>query len=181
VQGLFDNISNQFGQLDFAFNNAGVVESGGIEELSETAWDRVVDINLKGVWFCMRQEARMMRAQGSGAIVNNASVAGIVGIAGAAAYCASKHAVVGLTKAGALELAAVGVRVNAVCPGFIETPLTQPILQDTASRAQIAALQPIGRHGSAAEVANAVMWLCSEESGFVTGHPLVVDGGYVTG
>ncbi len=181
VDRLFETIMERFGRLDFAFNNAGVIMSGRTEEIGEADWDLVVNTNMKGVWLCMKHEARIMRAQSSGVIVNNASVAGVVGISGAAAYCASKHAVVGLTKAAALELATAGVRVNAVCPGFIETPVTQPILQNPEGRAQVAALQPMGRHGSSEEVANAVAWLCSDEASFITGHPLVIDGGYVTG
>jgi NAD(P)-dependent dehydrogenase (short-subunit alcohol dehydrogenase family) len=128
-----------------------------------------------------QHELRIMRAQGFGSIINNASIAGIVGVAGAAAYCASKHAIVGLTKAAALEVAPVGVRVNVVCPGFIETPITQPILQDPAGKAQVASMQPLGRHGMASEVASAAIWLCSPDASFVTGHPMVIDGGYVVG
>jgi NAD(P)-dependent dehydrogenase (short-subunit alcohol dehydrogenase family) len=179
VDALFSWIDQMFGGLDFLFNNAGVVEPGTLLEADMASWRRVLDTNVTGVWLCTRRAAALMASRQAGAIVNNASIAGLVGIAGAMAYCVSKHAVVGLTRAAALELAASGVTVNAVCPGLIETPLTAAMLEDPVGRQQAADMHPLGRHGSAEEVASAVIWLSSPGARFVTGQALAIDGGYV--
>jgi len=142
-------------------------------------WHQVIAINLTGVWLCMKYELAQMLHQGSGAIVNTASAAGLVGLLGNAAYVASKHGVVGLTKTAALEYAQQGIRVNCVCPGYIATPMTAPGMQDPERMARIIASEPIGRMGQPKEVAEAVVWLCSDAASFVTGHTMTVDGGYV--
>lgn len=139
----------------------------------------MIDINLKGVWLCMKYEIPQMLEQGGGAIVNTASAAGLVGLRNAGAYVASKHGVVGLTKTAALEYAQLGIRVNCVCPGYIETSMTAEILSDTERRTQILAAEPIGRVGTPVEIAEAVVWLCSDAASFVTGHAMTVDGGYI--
>ncbi len=171
-----------FGSLDCAFNNAGISgrERWLTAEYPEEEWDRVTSINLKGVWLCMKAEIPQMLKQGAGAIVNTASVAGLVGIRGTAAYIAAKHGVAGLTKAAALEYAAQGIRVNSVCPGYIHTPLVQGIF-DTVDgfEDQVTSRHPVGRLGEPQEIAEAVMWLSSDAASFVTGHNMPVDGGYV--
>lgn len=181
VERLFDRVIARWGRLDCAFNNAGIADSGRFTaEASEADFDRVIGINLKGVWLCLRREIREMLVVGGGAIVNTASVAGLVGWRGAGAYSASKHAVIGLTRTAALEYARHGVRVNAVCPGVIDTPMGAPATRAAgAVHDTLLARHPAGRFGDAAEVANAVVWLCSAESSFTTGHALTVDGGYV--
>jgi len=162
-----------YGRLDCAFNNAGIEETSLLPtaESTEENWDRVIGTNLKGVWLCMKYELAQMVKQGSGAIVNTASVGGLVGFEGIGAYVASKHGVIGLTKTAALEYATAGIRVNAVCPGVIRTPM----LAD--AEALLAPLEPMGRIGLPEEIAEAVVWLCSDAASFVTGHPMVVDGG----
>ena len=170
-----------FGSLDCAFNNAGISgrERWLTAEYPEEEWDRVTSINLKGVWLCMKAEIPQMLKQGGGAIVNTASVAGLVGIRGTAAYIAAKHGVAGLTKAAALEYATLGIRVNSVCPGYIRTPLVQGIF-DTVDgyEDQVKSRHPVGRLGEPSEIAEAVMWLSSDAASFVTGHNMPVDGGY---
>jgi len=181
VESLIQQIVATYGRLDYAHNNAGI--SGPLTTVADTAeskWDRVIAINLKGVWLCMKSEIQQMLKQGSGAIVNTASGAGLVGIAGASAYVASKHGVLGLTKTAALEYAKQGIRVNAVCPGVIDTPMVQRLTDRHPSAAEaMVAAHPISRVGKPAEIAEAVVWLCSEAASFVTGHALSVDGGYV--
>jgi NAD(P)-dependent dehydrogenase (short-subunit alcohol dehydrogenase family) len=135
-------------------------------------------VNLTGVWLCMKYALQQMLTQGGGALVNTASVAGLIGSRGLAAYVASKHGVVGLTKTAALEYAQQGIRVNCVCPGMIQTPMTESALRDPARQAQITA-RPMGRVGTPEEIAEAVVWLCSDAASFVTGHAMTVDGGYV--
>jgi len=181
VESLVARAVEAFGRIDYAFNNAGMTGiMASTADCTEENWDTTVAVNLKGVWLAMKYEIAQMLAQGGGAIVNNASVAGIVGMRGGPAYSASKGGVIQLTRTAALEYAKKGIRVNAVCPGFIETPMTdahtsiKPELE-----AQIIKLHPIGRLGTAEEVAQAVLWLCSDAASFVTGHPLVVDGGLV--
>lgn len=171
----------RFGRLDYAHNNAGIEgQPGPMLECSEDEWDRIIAVNLKGVWLCLQAEIRQMIGQGGGAIVNTASVAGLVGSEGLAAYSASKHGVVGLTKTAALEYARAGVRVNAVCPGFIHTPMLVRFTNDDAqANARLARAHALGRLGTPEEVAEAVVWLCSEAAAFVTGHALAVDGGLV--
>lgn len=183
VHLLVQTIVNTYGRLDFALNNAGI---GGdlftpIADYNEEVFDRVMAINLKGVWLCMKYEIRQMLKQGGGAIVNTSSSAGLMGspVAGAA-YSASKHGVLGLTKTAALEYARQGIRVNAVCPSMIRTPMGDDLLRDDPSREkQLITRLPMGRWGTSEEVAESVIWLCSDASSFVTGHALSVDGGLV--
>ena len=181
VQALISTAVETYGRLDCAHNNAGI--SGGGRALTadypEDTWHRVIAINLTGVWLCMKYEIPQMLSQGSGAIVNTASVAGLIGARGLAAYVASKHGVVGLTKTAALEYAQQGIRVNCVCPGVIETPMTARGLSDPERRERIIASEPMGRVGIPEEVAEAVVWLCSDAASFVTGHTMTIDGGFV--
>ncbi|MER7795586.1 glucose 1-dehydrogenase [Streptomyces sp. NPDC097640] len=169
-----------FGHLDAAYNNAGV-QTPNVEtaDADGAEFDRVQAINLRGVWNCMKYELRQMREQGSGAIVNCASVGGLIGIAGLASYHASKHGVFGLTKSAALEYAARGIRINAVCPGIIDTPMVERMTAtDPDAMDALLAQQPIGRLGRPEEVAEAVLWLAGDKARFVIGHALAVDGGY---
>jgi NAD(P)-dependent dehydrogenase (short-subunit alcohol dehydrogenase family) len=170
----------EFGRLDWAFNNAGIEgRTAPVDETAEDDWHRVIAVNLTSVWLCMREEIPLMREGGGGAIVNCASIAGLVGFPGSGAYVASKHGVVGLTRTAALELAREGIRVNAVCPGIIRTAMIERYAHgDRGVEAQLAAGEPMGRMGSADEVAAAVAWLCSDEAGFVTGIAMPVDGGW---
>ncbi len=182
VEAMVASTVEAFGRLDFAHNNAGISNQGrgGLtHEYPEDTWDRVIDINLKGVWLCMKYEIPQMLEQGGGAIVNTASIAGLIGLRNSGAYVASKHGVVGLTKTAALEYAQHGIRVNCVCPGYIETSMTSEALSDPERRAQIIAAEPIGRVGTPEEVAQTVVWLCSDAASFVTGHAMTVDGGYM--
>jgi len=180
VEAMVKETVSTFGRLDMAFNNAGVQSP-----VAETAdadpkdYDFVMGVNLRGVWNCMKHELLKMRKQGSGAIVNNSSLGGLVGIAERGIYHASKHGVVGLTKSAGLEYAAKGIRINAVCPGIIETPMVMGMLE-SQPEAMAALLKevPMGRLGRAEEIADAVLWLCSPASSFVIGHALPVDGGY---
>ena len=183
VDTLVKKMVEKFGRLDVAFNNAGIegVWTSIINE-SEEDWDRTFDINLKGVWLCLKYEIRQMRKQGGGgAIVNMASVAGMVGLAGAAAYCASKHGVLGLTKAVALETARNGIRINAVCPAVVETPMAERLYSAPQVNKFVLGLHPIGRFGRPMEIADAVLWMCSDGASFMTGQSLVLDGGFMAG
>src|SRR5438270_1356318 len=180
VAAMVDRAIATFGRLDMAFNNAGIQAppTDAADEPAET-FDRVNAINLRGVWACMKHELRQMRTQGSGAIVNCSSLGGLVGLPGRAAYHASKHGVLGLTRSAALEYAPRGIRINAICPGTIETPMvTQMIDSGDLDRAEAEANQPINRLGTAEEMAAAVLWLCSPGASFVVGVALPVDGGY---
>lgn len=169
-----------YGRLDCAFNNAGIVRRpASTADCPEEVWDQIIQVNLKGVWLCMKYEIPEMLKSGGGAIVNNASVAGLTGLRNFSAYTASKHGVVGLTRAAALEYAKAGLRINAVCPGYVETPLNEKALQDPEFRARVLAREPVGRVGESKEVAEAVAWLCSDAASFVTGHAMAVDGGYM--
>jgi NAD(P)-dependent dehydrogenase (short-subunit alcohol dehydrogenase family) len=171
-----------FGGLDCAFNNAGIapyqVNAGGqkIADVAPEAWQRLLDVNLTGVWRCLRHEVAQMRAQGGGAIVNTASVGGLVGLPSSSAYVASKHGVVGLTRTAAADHAEENIRVNAVCPGYIETPMTEDAMRRKGER--ILARVPMARMGKPEEIAEAVVWLCSDRASFVTGAAWTVDGGY---
>ena len=183
TQAMVAQAVETFGSLDCAFNNAGI---GGGKERHLTAdyleddWDRVMSINLKGVWLCMKAEIPQMLKQGKGAIVNTASIAGLVGLSGTVAYVAAKHGVTGLTKAAAMEYAKSGIRVNAVCPGYIQTPLVQGIFDEIDGyRERVASRHPMDRLGEPEEIAQAVLWLSSDSASFVTGHNMAVDGGYV--
>jgi len=183
VEAMINTTVETYGRLDCAHNNAGIGSRprAPLHECTEETWDRVLGINLKGVWLCMKYEVIQMLKQGGGAMVNTASIMGLVGSwSGTAAYNASKHGVVGLTKTAALEYATSGIRVNAVCPGYIHTPLIEEALtHNPALEAQIVARHPIGRMGKPEEIAEAVVWLCSDAASFVTGHTMTVDGGYV--
>ncbi|WP_250007519.1 glucose 1-dehydrogenase [Actinoplanes sp. M2I2] len=173
----------QFGRLDFAFNNAGIEQPvAPLHEISDDQWDRIIDINLRGVFYGMKHQIPALLATGGGAIVNTSSGAGVIGIAGQSAYAASKHAVIGLTKAAALDYAAAGVRINAVCPGIIETPMMDRFSGGTEEgRQRVIAQEPVGRMGRPEEIASAVLWLCSDLGAFAVGHALVVDGGQTVG
>jgi NAD(P)-dependent dehydrogenase (short-subunit alcohol dehydrogenase family) len=180
VAALVERTVDTFGRLDLAFNNAGIQAppTDAADEPAET-FDRVNAINLRGVWACMKHELRPMRAQGSGAIVNCSSLGGLVGLPGRAAYHAAKHGVLGLTKSAALEYAPRGIRINAICPGTIETPMVADMLaKGELDRDEAIANQPIARLGQASEIAAAVLWLCSPGASFVIGVALPVDGGY---
>ena len=185
VEALIAKAVGTYGRLDCAFNNAGVEAEQGLVLLCdypEEEFDRLIGINLKGVWLCMKYEIPQMVKQGGGAIVNTASIAGLVGCGLSAAYVASKHGVVGLTKTAALDYARAGVRVNAVCPGVTRTPMVDALVGgDAEMEAQIVELHPIGRLASPEEIAEVAVWLCSDEASFVTGHAMPVDGGFVTG
>ena len=182
VEQMILRTAREFGRVDCAFNNAGITgESSSIADCTEENWDRVMNVNLKGVWLCMKYELLQMLEQGQGAIVNMASIAGLVGLRDQLpAYTPSKHGVVGLTKAAALEYARAGIRINAVCPGEILTPMAESYFKDHPDLLE-GALEstPIGRLGKPEEVAEAVVWLCSEAASYLTGHALAVDGGYV--
>lgn len=181
VSNMVEKAIGVYGRLDIAFNNAGIEgEQAPTGEGGEANWDRVIDINLKGVWLCMRAEIPQMLKQGGGAIVNTSSVAGRVGFENLPAYVASKHGVLGLTKTAALEYATEGIRVNAVCPGVIHTEMIDRVIGgDEDLLEAYANMAPVNRMGQPEEVADAVVWLCSEEASFVTGHAMTVDGGYV--
>lgn len=181
VKMLVDKTIAQYRRLDFAFNNAGVEgQSAPTHECTSENWEKTIGVNLKGVWLCMKYEIPQMLKQGKGAIVNNASIAGLVGFANIPAYVASKHGVIGLTKNAALEYAKLGIRVNVVCPGVIKTPMIDRFTgKDKEVEKQFAGQEPIGRIGQPEEVANAVTWLCSDGASFITGHPMAVDGGWV--
>jgi NAD(P)-dependent dehydrogenase (short-subunit alcohol dehydrogenase family) len=181
VKEMVEKTIATFGRLDYAFNNAGIEgNSGSIKDCSEENWDKTIGVNLKGVWLCMKHEIPQMIKQGKGVIVNCSSVAGLVGFAGLPAYVASKHGVIGLTKTAALECAKLGIRVNAVCPGVIQTPMIDRLTgNDKKAIEQFTNLEPLGRFGRAEEIANAVIWMCSDGASFVTGHAMAVDGGFV--
>ena len=181
VEAMVKKAADAYGRLDCAFNNAGI--EGVVQptvEYGEAHWDRVLAINLKGVWLCMKYEIPQMLKHGSGAIVNTASVAGLVGLPGFSAYVAAKHGVNGLTKTAALEYAKAGIRVNAVCPGAIRTPMFERGVRDNPGmEEQVLTMEPIGRMAAPTEVGEAVVWLCSDAASFVTGLPMAVDGGRV--
>lgn len=182
VTQLIDKVLIHFGRLDFAFNNAGIEGVSALtHECTGDNWNKTLAVNLTGVWLCMKHELTHMLKNNKGVIVNCASVAGLVGFAGLPAYVASKHAIVGLTKTAALEYAKQGIRVNAVCPGVIKTAMIDRITgKDKVAEQQFASMEPVGRFGEPAEVAEAVVWLCSDAASFVTGVAMPVDGGWVT-
>jgi NAD(P)-dependent dehydrogenase (short-subunit alcohol dehydrogenase family) len=178
VEALIQTIADTYGRLDFAVNNAATFgPKHNTVELSEADWDQVMNVNLKGVWLCMKYEIPLMIKQGGGAIVNMASIASLR--AGRTAYTTSKHGLIGLTKSTALQFAPQGVRVNAICPALIETPMVDDLISDPDGRQRLTDLHPIGRLGKPDDIAEAVMWLCSPAAAFVTGHSLVADGGYL--
>jgi NAD(P)-dependent dehydrogenase (short-subunit alcohol dehydrogenase family) len=183
VEKLVLRTVEHFGHLDVAFNNAGIEGVWApIVRQSEEDFDRTININLKGVWLCLKYEIRQMLKQGEGgAIVNMASITGMVGAAGAGAYSASKHGVLGLTKTAALENAKSGIRINAVSPAFVETPMSDRTLKLPAVHKYVLSCHPIGRLGTPAEIAEAVVWMCSDRASFMTGQSLVLDGGFLAG
>ena len=180
VAVMVERTVTEFGRLDAAFNNAGIqVQSSEVADQSAEDYDRVNAINLRGVWACMKHELQQMRRQGSGAIVNCSSIGGLVGRAELAAYHASKHGVIGLTRSAALEYAARDIRVNAVCPGTIDTPMVSSMLEKgMLAMDDLLRDLPMKRLGKGEEIAHAVLWLCSSGSTFVTGQALAVDGGF---
>ena len=181
VASLVERVVQTYGRLDCAFNNAGIGgEVAKTADYPEEEWDRTIDVNLKGVWLCMKYEIPVMEKQGSGAIVNTASIYGLAGAAGYIAYNAAKHGVVGITRTAALEYATAGIRINAVCPGYIRTPMTQPgIDANPEFERKMVSQTPMGRMGMPEEIAEAVVWLCSDAASFVTGHTMTPDGGYM--
>lgn len=180
VKDLISEIVSAFGRLDVAFNNAGIEGAQApTGECTTDNFDQVISVNLRGVFWCMREELRqMVKQDGGGAIVNCSSVAGLVGFAGIPAYVASKHGVVGLTRNAALEYAQQKIRVNAVCPGAIETPMLERLMTGGVPRESIVSTEPVGRLGKPEEIAAAVLWLCSPAASFVTGQAIAVDGGW---
>ena len=182
VENLISTAITNYGRLDCSFNNAGVSGGSGlIHEYSEDDWDKVININLKGVWLCLKFEIIQMLKQGGGSIVNTASIMGLVGGSRSPSYGASKHGVVGLTKNAAVQYAPSNIRVNAVCPGYIRTPMTeQGSLLDPDNAEKIINRHPLGRLGTPEEIADTVVWLASDAASFVTGHTMTVDGGYVS-
>lgn len=181
VEAMVQHALDAYGGLDFAFNNAGVEgDMANTIDCTEQNWDRTLAINLKSVWLCMKSEIPAMLQRDGGAIVNCASVAGLVGFRDLPAYCASKGGIVELTRATSLEYADAGIRVNSVCPGVIQTPMIDRLVAgNPEAEAQFKSLEPIGRLGRPEEIAESALWLCSAGASFVTGHALVADGGYV--
>ena len=179
VKAALDKAVEAFGRLDFAFNNAGVEQAtAALADITEQEWDRVINIDLRGVFLCMKYEIPLMRKFGGGAIVNTSSGAGVKGFKDQAAYVAAKHGVVGMTKSAALDYASQNIRINAVCPGIIDTPMMGRVSGGTPEgREGVIAQEPVGRMGKPEEIAAAVVWLCSDAASFVTGHAMVIDGG----
>jgi NAD(P)-dependent dehydrogenase (short-subunit alcohol dehydrogenase family) len=181
VKAMLDATIAAYGRIDCAYNNAGIaghqVDATGqlTHEWSEISFDRMIEVNLKGVWLCMKHEIPLMLAQGSGVIVNTASVAGLIGLRTSSAYVAAKHGVIGLTKTAAVEFAESGLRVNAVCPGYIETRMTAPSRETRA--AAVIARTPMRKYGQPRDIAEMVVWLCSDRAAYVTGAAYEVDGG----
>ncbi|MHA2252255.1 MAG: SDR family oxidoreductase [Candidatus Kariarchaeaceae archaeon] len=180
IQELFEKIIDNYGSLDYAFNNGGNGGMGGLlAEIEEKDWDTTIDGYLKSTWMCMKFELQEMLHKGSGVIINNSSVDGLRGFSWDPVYSAAKHGVIGLTKSAALQYANKNIRINAICPGWIQTPPIDRILErDPAAEKGMLFHQPIGRFGTAEEVAHFVVWLCSDEASFMTGAALPIDGGY---
>jgi len=183
VEAMVQYTVGTYGRLDCGFNNAGAVAAhleaiSPTHEYPEENFDQVIAVNLKGIWLCMKYEIRQMLKQGGGVIVNTASALGLVGIENLSGYVASKHGVVGITKTAALEYATRGIRINAVCPGYVQTPMTQNRLKDPEVQKRIEAIHPMGRVGTPEEVAETVVYLCSDAASFVTGHAMAIDGGW---
>src|SRR3984893_16713393 len=184
VEAMIERAVSTYGRLDAAFNNAGVnSEAAAFLETSDDEFERVMNVNLRGVWNCMKSELRQMIAQGGGAIVNCSSIGGIKGSKGRSTYSASKHAVIRLTRSAALDYAAKGIRINAVCPGMVNTPMAAFVTKnyDPEIVRRMVAQEPIGRSGAPEEIAAAVVWLCSPAASFMVGHAMAVDGGNLVG
>src|SRR3954447_17157662 len=180
VKAALDKTAEAFGRLDFAFNNAGIEPKNPAPtaDYDEAEWNRIIDIDLRGVFLCMKHEIPLILRQGGGAIVNTSSGAGVIGIKGSPAYTAAKHGVIGLTRAAALDYAPQNLRINAVCPGYIDTPMMGRFTGGTPEgRAKVIAEEPAGRMGKPEEIAAAVVWLCSDAAAFMVGHAMVIDGG----
>ncbi len=179
LKSLFEHIKSKYGRLDAAFNNAGVEGNPApITQMNDDEYEKVFEPNVKGVWLSMRHEIPLMLEKGGGTIVNNASIAGVIALPGTSIYAASKHAVVGMSKAVAQEFGTAGIRVNVVGPGGVDTEMLDRFTGSSEGKEAMAQMHPIGRIGRADEIANAVIWLSSDESSFVTGHTLLVDGGF---
>ena len=183
IRGVVEQTVREFGRLDVAFNNAGIEQPPApLVDISEDDWTRLLDIDLRSAFLCMKYEIPAMIEHGGGSIVNTSSGAGVVGIRGQAAYVAAKHGLIGLTKSAALDYAAQGVRVNAICPGIIETPMMDRFSGGTPEgRARVIGQEPVGRMGRPEEIASAVLWLSSDLGAFATGHAMVIDGGQTAG
>ena len=179
VKNLMDEVIKTYGRLDYAFNNAGIeIEKGKLAEGTVEEFDAIMGVNVKGVWLCMKYQLPLLLAQGGGAIVNTASVAGLGAAPKMSIYAASKHAVIGLTKSAAIEYAKKNIRVNAVCPAVIDTDMFRRAYEADPRKAEFAAaMHPVGRIGKVEEIASAVLYLCSDGAAFTTGHALAVDGG----
>jgi NAD(P)-dependent dehydrogenase (short-subunit alcohol dehydrogenase family) len=181
VEALVRACVDAFGRLDCALNNAGITGPvGPLHQIEFEQWSRTLAVNLDGVFLCMKHELPIMHEQGAGAIVNTSSGSGFIATPGLAAYCATKHAILGITKTAAVENARTGVRINAICPGSTDTPLLRATMdRDPAIEKMVVASMPGGRLGEAMEIAEAAVWLCSDRASFVSGHSMLVDGGSV--
>lgn len=180
VETMIAETVKRYGKIDCGVNNAGIQGAPSpMVDCDEETWDLTINTNLKGAWLCMKAEIQQMLKQGGGAIVNLSSGAGLVGVQGLAAYSASKHGVLGLTKSAAMEYAKAGIRINAVCPGSTRTEMVERFMVTPEAEAIVAGASPLERLGEPEEIAGAVMWLCSDEASFVIGHAMAVDGGFV--
>ncbi|NEP81687.1 MAG: SDR family oxidoreductase [Okeania sp. SIO3B3] len=176
IKALIEKTLASFGRVDLACNNAGVVKSGDLTEQSEEEWDYMIDVNLKGTWLAIKHEIPVMLKQGKGAIVNIASIGSVIGAPSFSVYSASKGGIISLTRAAAVEYAKSNIRINAISPGSTRTPMLDNLEKNVIDRIVVA--HPIGRIGQPEEIAEAVVWLCSDRASFITGHNLVIDGGY---
>jgi NAD(P)-dependent dehydrogenase (short-subunit alcohol dehydrogenase family) len=181
VEAMVETTVDMYGGLDYAFNNAGIEgEASAAHDQPMGNWEQVIDVNLKGVFMGMKAQIPAMLDSGGGAIVNTASIAGVVGFPELSPYVASKHGVIGLTKTAALEYSGEGVRVNAICPGVIDTPMVERSSEEMDNMDQVIAATPMSRLGAPEEIGDAAVWLCSEDASFVTGEAMVIDGGYTS-